>query len=136
MHIVENSNYVLLCVQRRGIGYRQNSGSRLACKQFYLHSWQDKPHSQSPCQRMSQDWRCHLSNDHSAGPIASVLQFGLSCNTLFPQAPELIQALFVRHRKRLPVGHRLLHCCIHFAMIFVQDDSHFAFFFCSYTPQK
>ena len=61
-----------------------------------------------------------LSNNRVGQPNPSVLQFGLPCKPLFPQALELTQALLVRNRMLLPIGYRFLFFHCHPKVIFVE----------------
>ena len=61
-----------------------------------------------------------LSSNCWKWPSLLVLQFGLPCKTLFPQALELTQARFVRNRMLLPIGHRLHFLLSHLEVIVVE----------------
>ena len=112
-------DYELWCVRRKGRGCRQNSGNHSTFTQTY-YPMKHILHSLNRGRNMCQVYLCR-SNSHVGWPNLLVLQFGLPCKPLFPQALESTQALLVRNRMLLPRGHRLHLLCRHPAVIIVED---------------
>ena len=119
----------LSSAQRTASGYHQNNGNHSVyrprcCRKmhrlhFQIHGQRMFPKCQHPRPSNDEQWL-----------NLSILRFGLPCKTLLPQAPELIQARFLRNRMLLPIGYRLhlFHC--HLAVVFVECRHCSSFLFC------